>query len=149
MMVLYDRLYRSGIYDEVPMAVFLPSLIEEILASFPNSGSVRVEHSLGDFALSSVQLLPLGIIVNELLTNIMKYAFAGRAGGLVRVSAALRDGRVIVILEDDGLGIPPGLDFKASPGFGLALVSLLTEQLKGSIRVERGSGTRIVLDFEK
>lgn len=65
------------------------------------------------------------------------------------IHAALSGDRVLIAVQDDGNGIPEGIDFRNSPGFGLMLVSNLTDQLKGNIRIERGNGTRIILDFEK
>jgi two-component sensor histidine kinase len=56
---------------------------------------------------------------------------------------------VTLIIEDNGDGMPEGIDFKNSTGFGLMLVGMLTEQLEGTIRIERGEGTRIILEFEE
>ena len=92
---------------------------------------------------------PLGLIVNELITNILKYAFAGRAEGTIAVSASLEANLVSLSIADDGNGMPESIDFENSTGFGLLLVKALTKQLKGRIGIERGKGTKIVLEFEK
>jgi PAS domain S-box-containing protein len=149
MMVLYDKLYKSAAYDELSVAEYLPPLIDEIISNFPNAGVVRVEKRLEDFVLGVGQLQPLGLIVNELLTNIMKYAFAGRAGGTIAVSASLKGDLVSLAIADDGNGMPESINFDNSPGFGLLLVKALTLQLKGRIGIERGSGTRILLEFAR
>jgi two-component sensor histidine kinase len=90
----------------------------------------------------------LGIIINELLTNAMKYAFKGRSGGTIRLKAVRVGNRVSLELRDNGNTIPASIDFKKSTGFGLMLVASLTDQLHGSIRIERNEGTGIILDFD-
>jgi len=149
MMVLYDKLYRSVGFESLPVRDYLPSLVDEILANFAATIDVKVEKEIGFFDLDTNKLLPLGIIINELLTNVMKYAFTGRAKGSVRISAMLDGATVGLAIEDDGMGIPEGIDFRNSTGFGLMLVEMLTRQLNGTIGIERGNGTKVVLSFEK
>lgn len=148
MMVLYNKLFQSAGFKSVSVREYLPSLISEILANFPNSASIKVLERIEDFPLDSKMLQPLGIIINELLTNIMKYAFVGRDLGVITVSASLQGKKVHLGIEDDGNGMPEHIDFANSPGFGLKLVDLLTKQLQGSIRIERARGTKIILEFE-
>jgi two-component sensor histidine kinase len=78
----------------------------------------------------------------------MKYAFDGMAEGHILVSVKLGSGRVTLIVQDDGKGIPETVDIGCSTGFGLMLVKELTKQLNGNVRIERVGGTRIILEFE-
>ena len=149
MMVLYDRLYRSERFNDIAVGEYLPHLVEEIVANFPNSGQVRIENSCDDFVLSADKLQPVGIIVNELLTNAMKYAFVGRTDGAIRVSATLKGNLVSIELKDNGVGIVESVDFENSTGFGFLLIRGLAQQLNGRVRFERGGGTRAILEFEK
>jgi PAS domain S-box-containing protein len=149
MMVLYDRLYQSTNFLSVNVKDYLPALVGEIAGNFPNSPTVRIETKVEAFELSSKALQPLGIIINELVTNIMKYAFEGRPGGTISLSASLKGSRVHIEVRDDGIGLPEGDDFKNSTGFGLMLIRMLTQQLDGELRMLRENGTRVVLEFEK
>jgi len=149
MQLLYEKLYQSDGSDQVAVGNYLPSLVDEIVANFPNSAIVKVEKKIADFVLNAKKLQPLGIIINELLTNIMKYAFAGRSDGLITVSAELSDNRVFLVIQDNGIGMPETFNLINSTGFGLKLVSMLTRQLAGTIRIEHGNGTRIILEFLK
>jgi len=79
----------------------------------------------------------------------MKYAFVGRSDGLISVSVSLRDKIVSLAIKDNGVGLPESVDFDYPGSFGLMVVGGLTRQLEGNIRVERGDGTRIVLEFER
>jgi PAS domain S-box-containing protein len=146
--VLYDKLYRSENLREMSIKDYLPPLVDEIVGVFPNRGLVKVETRVDDIVLGVKALSPLGIIVNELITNAMKYAFAGRESGSISVSASAKDGRVTLIVEDDGNGIPESVDIENSSGFGLQLVGMLTAQLDGAMRIERRKGARFVLEFD-
>ncbi|MFA6507641.1 MAG: PAS domain S-box protein [Treponemataceae bacterium] len=148
MMVLYNKLYQSVDFQKISIKQYLPSLVDEVVANFPNSSIVKIEKHIDDFILSAKILQPVGIIINELLTNIMKYAFVGKSDGLIVVSAALIDNHVSITVSDNGIGIPEEINFENSMGFGLQLVQALTQQLNGTMRVVRGNGTEIILAFD-
>jgi PAS domain S-box-containing protein len=154
MMVLYDKLYRSSDFQKITVGNYLPSLVDEILANFPNSKYVKIEKKINDFILDTKRIQPLGIIINELLTNIMKYAFIGRENGSILIEVGLKpaltveDKTVFLIIQDNGNGIPVLSDHESLPGFGLMLINMLTKQLKGTMQIERKNGTRVSLEFK-
>jgi PAS domain S-box-containing protein len=148
MHVLYDKLYRSDNFGQISVKIYLTHLLDQIVDTFPNRDLITMDKQIDDFVLDASKLTPLGIIVNELLTNIMKYAFAGKNGGLITVSASLKDKHATVVVQDDGVGIPDSVDIGSSGGFGLQLVGMCTQQLEGTIRIERVNGTKCVLEFE-
>jgi PAS domain S-box-containing protein len=153
MMVLYDKLYQSSSFNDISIKSYLSSLVDEIVANFPASITVTIEKKIDDIVLDVTKLQPLGIIINELITNIMKYAFTGRDGGLIAIEAVLKPGSkekeniVSMVVSDNGNGMPESTDFENSTGFGLMLVGMLTRQLKGTVYTERADGTRIILEF--
>jgi len=147
MIMLYDRLYSTDNFRELSVKEYLQPLTGEIVGSFPNFAKVKIETDIEDFVLNVQMLSPLGIIINELLTNMMKYAFTGRDSGLIKVSAFMKDNHVVVHVQDDGVGVPENVSFENSTGFGLELVNMLVTQIGGSIRIDRGEGTRFVLEF--
>jgi PAS domain S-box-containing protein len=148
MELLYEKLYQVEAFSELSIKAYLSPLVDEILANLRGVTPIKVEKRIDDFPLDARRLQPLGILVNELLTNVMKHAFAGREEGRIVVTATRVDGRAVVIIQDDGNGIPESVDFKQSTGFGLMLIGALATQLNGTIRIERGKGTRTILDFE-
>jgi PAS domain S-box-containing protein len=147
MMLLYDKLYRSKSFLAISAKEYLESLVDEVMESFSPGISIEVAKDIEDHVLDTKTLQPLGIILNELLTNIMKYAFDGRPQGKVGVSTRLEGGRFRLEVWDNGKGMPASVDFKHSPGFGLMMVGLLTEQLEGQVEIDRTEGTRILIDF--
>jgi len=148
MEVLYDKLYRSGGCPDLSVDVYLSALVDAVLSNFPAFTDVAVEKRFDVFILDAKRLQPLGIIINELLTNVMKYAFKGKSDGRLLVSATLDSGLAAFVVQDNGNGIPDSVDLGKSTGFGLTLVKALTEQLNGTLRIERDNGTRIILSFE-
>lgn len=149
MMLLYKSLYESTFSGELPVKDHINLLAGLIISNFPNSRCITLEQDIDEFILSVKILQPLGIIINELLTNIMKYAFPDGAAGMIHLSLKLQGCKVTLVVRDNGIGIPESVDFKNSTGFGMDLVSMLTEQIKGNIRIERGNGTKIILEFMK
>ncbi len=147
MEVLYDRLYRPENLREMSIREYLPALVEELIGLFPKQSSITIETRIDDFVLGVNLLSLVGMIVNELLTNAMKYAFIGRDEGLITVAATIQGQRATLVVEDNGNGIPGTPDIEHPSGFGLRLVGILTKQIGGTIKIERGKGTRFVLEF--
>ncbi|MEI6388275.1 MAG: CHASE domain-containing protein [Spirochaetota bacterium] len=148
MSVLYDKLYQSSSFQEMSLGTYLPSLIDAIVANYAGLVSVKVEKNIEAIVLDAQRVQSLGIMINELLTNSMKYAFPRGSEGVIRVSAVLRKGRVVVSVEDNGKGMPVSVDLDNTTGFGMSLVKGLAKQLQAKIALTRGEGTRIVLDFK-
>ncbi len=159
--LLYETLNFSHNRLEFSVKDFLPSLIVQIIASFPNSNSIRIENNIDDFIMSSIKGQPLVLIINELLSNIMEHAFKNMNDGIIKVSASIKRNHVSMIVEDNGIGIPKSVDFENSTGVGLKLIGMLVKQIGGTIRIERlmehngggnsaqQQGTRIILEFER
>jgi len=147
MMVLYDKLYRSEGFIAISIKEYLSPLVDEIAGIFPNIKVIKIEKNIDDFMANAETLFSLGIIINELITNMMKYAFTGMESGVISISASLLDSRASVIIKDNGIGIPESVDIDNSAGFGLQLVSMLIQQIRGTIQIERNNGTKFTIEF--
>jgi two-component sensor histidine kinase len=152
MMVLYDKLTRFKSYSEISLKDYLPSLIHDIVAMYPDSSFIKIENHIDDIILDIKKIMPLGLIINELMTNIMKYAFAGKCSGTISIAAssAYTDAeyRASITIHDNGIGIPEDVDIENSTGFGMMIVGALIKQLNGSITIKRDNGTKILLEFQ-
>ena len=147
MMLLYDKLLRSSDYLSVAAGSFFSSLADAVVASFSGNVSVSIEKEIEDCLLSAAKSEPLGLILNELLTNSMKYAFVGRASGKIGVTFHVSEGRGELTVQDDGPGLPDSIDFGNSPSLGLKLIHLLTKQIGGTVCAERGNGAKVIVEF--
>jgi len=148
MMLLYDKLYRSEGFRELSIREYLTALVRDIIENFPNREAVTVTTQVDDFVLDEKKLSAVGLIINELLTNAMKYAFTGRESGSIVITASLQERHAMIVVQDNGVGVPGDFDLHASRGFGLQLVDMLTQQIDGTMRIERGEGTAFILECE-
>ncbi|HUX14316.1 MAG TPA: histidine kinase dimerization/phosphoacceptor domain -containing protein [Spirochaetia bacterium] len=147
MVVLYDKLFLTENLAEMSIREYLPALADEIVKVLSVAPIVRIETHVDEFTLPVKDLTNIGIIVNELLTNTMKHAFVGRSDGEITVAASKTDNRVMVIVADNGVGLPPSVALEGVAGFGFTIVETLTKQLGGVLRVERSNGTRVIVEF--
>ena len=113
-----------------------------------NPASVTFNQDIEDFKLDVKRLQALGILVNELITNIRKYAFSGQGEQIITISLKLVSGRVILIIQDNGNGFPESFNFETSKSFGITLVKALTAQLYGIITVEQEKGVKYTVEFD-
>ncbi len=147
MATLYDTLHRSVSFQHMPLSDYLNPLIDEIVGVLTISTAVVVEKDIAVVQLSPKQLSTLGIITNELLTNAMRHAFAGRPDGHIRVEATHLNRQLTLTVADDGNGMPESIDPSSPDSFGLTLVRVLTEQMGGVLGVERDKGTQFEITF--
>jgi PAS domain S-box-containing protein len=149
MLILYEKLYQSTDFKNIRADEYLFSLTKQIFENFPNCSNVQLKIKIEEFELDSKTIQPLGIVINELLTNIMKYAFVNQEFGTITVNGLNDNGHIKISICDDGPGIPENITFEHSTGFGLMLVEMLIKQIGGRIYIDRSNGTKIVIEFDK
>ncbi len=151
MALLHEALYRSGDFANISFGTYISDLCRQIVASHGQLARlVKVERRLGDIELSMDQAVPCALIVNELVSNALKHAFPNNRPGSVVVTFERSDEQSLLLcVQDDGVGMPAGIDPSNSPTLGLLLVSELTGQLLGHLTVERPSegGTDFRVSF--
>ena len=148
MSILYDKLLLSEGYKDIPVKTYVGSLATAVVALYPEQAKVKLEMRSADFQLDSKRLFPLGLIINELLTNTMKYAFINRKTGWIEITLTRVERHVTLTIEDNGIGLPAGFDINQTKGFGLMLVKMLSQQLGGSFSMETRKGTRCTIEFD-
>jgi PAS domain S-box-containing protein len=147
MALIHEKLYQSGNFARVDFHAYLTSLVTFLFRSMP---AHHVEYALDvePIDLSIDSAIPCGLIVNELLTNTLKHAFPGGKSGTVLVGLNKQgDSRAVISVKDTGIGLPSDIDLHSTRSLGLHLVSILTEQIGGSIEIERGAGTTFRVSF--
>ena len=145
MALIHERLSATGDLSRVEMADYISNLAELLMRSHGVDGSrVRVQIESDDVRLAIDQAVPCGMVLNELVTNALKHAFPAGRSGTILIGLRLREeDKVELVVEDDGVGVPPGWDSRASSSMGLQNVFLIGEgQLQGSITVDLDSGLR-------
>lgn len=148
MAILHEILYESSSLAEIDFADYLRRLVEHLVRSYGAAARIRTEVRLEALHCHRDIALPCGLIVNELLSNAFKYAFPGSKNGEIRV--VLRRGsagKVQLMVRDNGVGLPPELDWKTSPTLGLRLVRTLARQIEAEVRTSGRAGTLFSITF--
>ncbi len=143
---VHDQLWREPGATRVRLPDFLGTLVGRLGESAPHHA---VTCRVPDAALAADTAIPLGLYVNELVTNAIKYAYPS-GGGPVRVEAERgTDGALRLVVGDEGIGMPAGFDIAtfASKSLGMRVVTRLARQLGGHLAVPAGRGAVFVLDL--
>jgi len=115
---------------------------------FDFGDGVRFTIDIKDILLDVNTAIPCGLIINELVSNALKYAFPkGRKGEIYIGLRLAKDNKFTLTVKDNGVGLPKGLDFRKTESLGMQLVIMLTEQLDGSIEVDTKKGTTFKITF--
>jgi two-component sensor histidine kinase len=149
MAMIHESLYKSSDFACIDFKDYVDSLVRSLACSYVTAQNIRIIKDIADISLDIDAALPCGLIINELITNSMKYAFKGSASGELRVSLTVNDDLYTLIVSDDGAGLPPGVDFRNTATLGLQLVVTLTGQLNGDIEILEGKGTTFKITFKR
>jgi PAS domain S-box-containing protein len=147
MSLVHERLYTSNDVARVDFGEYVSALVTEIGRFFATRPGIRVEVAAEDVRLPIQQALPGGMIVCELVTNVLKYAFPGRREGRATVSVRKQDARVVVAVDDDGVGFPDGFERGTANSFGWELIRTLTLQLGGAVEAVTDRGAHVRVSF--
>ena len=145
---LYGKLLITDSYKEISGGNYVDDLINSAVAWLPINKKFAINKHIEDFTLPSEATFPLGNIINELLTNATKHAFAGKDAGKIDFTLACKERRITLTVQDDGIGLPEGFNIRTSRGFGLMLVTILTKQLRGKFTLFNNNGTKSILEFD-
>jgi PAS domain S-box-containing protein len=149
MALIHEILYQDSDLAQVHLAVYTRRLAEELLRAYQvEPEHLRLVVETDEVSLSAEKAIPYGLLLNELVTNCVKHAFPNGRSGTVRVTLRADTGaQVTLSVGDNGVGFPPGVDFRHTDSLGLQLIGLLTEQLSGTVTLEPGEGTRFTIRF--
>lgn len=149
MSAVYERLYRSEEHDTVEFSLFTADIIDMLLgANAVDTGRIRVERALEPIRIDLKRAIPLGLIMNELLTNAIKHAFPGGRSGTISISLRREGPRVALRVTDDGIGTPALASPADTDGYGMKLVGLLCRQAGGELRYANDPGTAVEIAFD-
>lgn len=146
--LLYSALSPDATQNALDLAHYIGQIASAVLQSNGPDG-VRLELKLESSVVPVNVALSVGLVVNELITNAFKYAFAGRDGGKITVRCVRKDDECIVSVEDDGIGLPEGATWPVPGKIGDLMVRSLRENTKGDFAVETapGSGMTATIRF--
>ena len=151
MALLHEILYQSQDLSRIDMAGYISKLTGELFKSYgisPNTISLRL--NIAPVSLSVETAITCGLLINELVSNSLKYAFPnGRTGEVAIQLTSNHNGAYTMTVGDNGIGLPPDVDVAAVQSLGWQLVPMLVEQLTGTFELERNAGTTVKLTFSE
>ncbi|NII26411.1 sensor histidine kinase [Pseudoflavitalea sp. X16] len=148
MALIHQKLYQSDDISTISMPEYVHELVSYARDSFDTGNRISFEQAIEPLDLDVSQAIPLGLIINEVIVNAIKYAFPDGRKGVVRIRF-YQDGADHLVLQiaDNGVGLPAGLNTKASTSLGLDLMKGLARQLNGSFGFENNNGLHITIRF--
>ena len=133
MALIHEELYRSGDLARVDLKEYLERLVPKVVQSLRGPKSIGFALNLTACHATVDKAIPFGLIINELVTNAVKHAFAGRQEGTIRLTVTREGDQVQAVVEDDGAGLPENFHPDAVKSLGMQLVVQLTRQLRGAL----------------
>lgn len=149
MALIHDQLYQSASLTHLNSADYFRQLSTRLFETYsPPDGRITLVLEVEPIALELNVAIPCGLMLNELSSNALKHAFPrGRPGTVTITLHQEPTGTCVLTVHDPGVGVPEDLDIHQTNSLGLQLVSLLIEQLGGTLTLARGSGTTFTLTF--
>ena len=150
MSLVHEKLYKSQDLSNLDVKEYIEDLCMALMESY-SSEKVSLQLDVQRIPLSIELATPCGLIINELLSNSLKHAFAGTRKGEIRIAMNKEgEGGISLVYSDNGVGLPPGLDPANTKTLGLRLVNnLVLGQLEGKLEVCHGNGTGFRIKFQR
>jgi two-component sensor histidine kinase len=147
MSLIHQKLYQSEEVKTINMPLYISEFIGYLSDSFDVSSKIRFEQHVQEIELSIAQSIPLALIINEAVTNSIKYAFPGEKIGVITLELTETDGKVRLVISDNGIGIPATSQLKPNSTLGLKLIKGLCQDLESTFEMENTNGTLITIEF--
>jgi two-component sensor histidine kinase len=147
MSLIHQKLYQSEDIKTINMATYIPELVQSLTDSFGTAGRVHFKLNIEPIDLSLSHAIPLALIINEVVTNSIKYAFPDHRKGEILISMKDNGKQIVLEMADNGIGMPT-ISYDAEPeSFGLRLIKGLSEDIEAETNFEVDNGTRITIAF--
>lgn len=149
MAMIHEKLYHSNNLGKLKMAEYLNNLVRDIIRSYSGvSSDITVDIEVEDINLNIDTAIPMGLFVNELISNSVKHAFPDNKGNITLKLKSMDD-EYLLCVSDNGIGFPDGFNIDESTSLGLKLVKSLAIQLDGDLQIHRNNETTFILRFKE
>jgi PAS domain S-box-containing protein len=148
--VLYDALVRDDSNDRVDLGAYLGQIASAVMQAHGVEG-IRLDMKLDAWPVSVDVAMPAGLVVNELMTNSLKYAFVGREGGSIRLHSLIDETGCHIVIADDGVGLPEGEAWPKPGKLSAVIAQTLRQNASAKLEVKSvpGEGMSVVISFAK
>jgi PAS domain S-box-containing protein len=148
MALVHEKLYQSKSLEFINTADYIQSLVSDLMESYTISTEIDLKMNIEQVNINLDTAIPCGLIINELVTNALKYAFNDRPTGKIILDLHLgADHRFTLIVQDNGVGLPPDYEARSAASLGMQLVKILVRQLGGEMNISNEKGARFEISF--
>jgi two-component sensor histidine kinase len=150
MALIHEELYQSKDMASIDFADYTENLLEYLSKSYRiDNKDITLVSNIENVYLGVDTAVPLGMVINELVSNSMKHAFQNGAHGRISVDLSIQNTALILKVKDNGIGLSPEIDFRNTESLGLQLVTTLVDQINGTIELRVSEGTEFIIRFEE
>lgn len=150
MSLIHQKLYQVENVTTINMAQYLPDLLQYLKDSFDVGRRIHFITSIETIELNVAEAIPVALILNEAITNAIKYAFPDNRKGVICIEMKRSEKtNFILTITDNGIGLPVGLQVTKGSSLGMRLMKGLSEDINGDLRIESNAGTTIKLRFSE
>ncbi len=153
MAILQGFLYKNNNILDIQIPLYIRRIIDNVISTYPNSRNIRFKFDIDDMVFDANLSLPLGILVNELVSNAIIHAFPdNHKDNSVEISLKKMPSQkdfFMLIVKDNGVGLPKDLELENPQSFGMAYIKMQTEELHGELEIKREKGTTVIIKFQK
>jgi PAS domain S-box-containing protein len=148
MAFIHESLYQTKNFESVNFSEYLTTLTKNLVHTYSiDTKKIKLILTLDQLFLNLDSSIPCGLIINEIISNSLKYAFPNNRDGIIFVTLKVNKKNVKIEVGDNGIGIPESVDIKNTQTLGLQLVDTLVEQIGGTLNLNRNKGTIFNIDF--
>lgn len=152
MSMVHEMLYNSPDLDNIQLRDYMQKLTNTLINSYstPNK-RIKLFIQIEDIQMGIDTAIPLGLVINELISNSLKHAFKDLKEGKIRITAESKGGDYLIMVTDNGIGFPPDINFYKTKSLGLQLVNTLVDQIDGEIKLKtiKGQCTSFRIRFKE
>lgn len=148
MALVHEKLYQSEDLARINYSEYLESFARSLVQTYMSGGPrIQLDIQMEEVFLPVDTAIPCSLIVNELMSNALKYAFNGRAQGTISIHLKKREKDILLTVSDDGVGFPKDIDYLNTDTLGMQLVVNLVNQLQGNLEVDFNEGSAFQINF--
>jgi two-component sensor histidine kinase len=149
MSYIHESLYQTKNFSSINFKDYIDNLITNLVYSYRVGSNVIINKDIQDIDLPLDYSIPCGLILNELVTNALKYAYPNNKKGMVNISILKNNENLIeMYIADNGIGLPKDFSIESTETLGLSLVHTLVDQIDGKLSVKNEVGTKFLIIFE-
>ncbi len=150
MALIHEKMYQSKNLVNIDMAGYIDELVRTLIDAYDSNKNIRLKADVGPIEFKIDTIVPLGLILSEIVSNSLKYAFSAQEDGEISISMKKISTNLYSLeVGDNGVGIPKEVDFKTTESLGILLIRMLTEQLNGDVTVNTQNGTHYKIVFKE